>query len=626
MFLGNSRSPCRRSVGCWPKHAALLLGSALLAAPALASGAALAAASPRTASAPAEAGKVAPQHGQLLAPTGDCIPPNCLYGQWPEGNWRPYSPDSAFNHKITDAVVEDRVDSAGIVADLPLIHRKNTPARNVPPDRRAPGNLGARVNGEDGWPTYYTSASDSNSRTVSVTCDPTATDDTFSTGGCPPNGQATYTQSMQIPLGAKPNGGVPVDGSNPAEADRHMTVVDQSAQPPREYDFWKVSPYGGPAGSPPAMTVAGMGWEPVNTHTGVTQVPPGNATAAMFGNLAGRIRAEELNAATLNADDPTHGVIPHAITISVECHDGQFTPPALSAPAAGTCDAGNAAPMGARLYLPSSVAINPAWHPWQKVLLRTIQQYGMYINDTGAGGVLFNLQKEGGLQYLAEGAPDNWWYAATGTHDLTLANNPVAVDTACKAHGWQSFGDGSKVLGCAAHFDVNSTNQVPLSIWTQLRVAALTVDRALRPASGPAAGGQPVTLHGTGMRGAVRVSFGGATVTGTASQDGTTVTVVPPGHAPGVVDVTVSTDVAGQAQPAEVGLPAAYRYTETASWQRLPGSAREVAVGADGSAWAIGQAAVAGGFKIYRWTGAGWATVSGGAVQITVGPDRKSVV
>src|SRR5689334_18991548 len=163
MSSSSSSSPCRRSVRRWPRHAALLLGSALLAAPALASGAALAAASPRTVPTPAEAGKVAPQHGQLLAPTGDCIPPNCSYGQWPVGSWRPYSSQSAFNHKITDAVVEDRVDSAAIVADLPLIHRKNTPPRNVPAGRRAPGNLGARVNGEDGWPTYYTSASDPNS-------------------------------------------------------------------------------------------------------------------------------------------------------------------------------------------------------------------------------------------------------------------------------------------------------------------------------------------------------------------------------------------------------------------------------------------------------------------------------
>jgi len=54
------------------------------------------------------------------------------------------------------------------------------------------------------------------------------------------------------------------------------------------------------------------------------------------------------------------------------------------------------------------------------------------------------------------------------------------------------------------------------------------------------------------------------------------------------------------------------------AWQRLPGAAREIAVGGEGTAWALGRTAVAGGFSVHRWNGRGWATVPGGAVRLDV--------
>ena len=56
-------------------------------------------------------------------------------------------------------------------------------------------------------------------------------------------------------------------------------------------------------------------------------------------------------------------------------------------------------------------------------------------------------------------------------------------------------------------------------------------------------------------------------------------------------------------------------------WQLLPGAAKDIDVGADGSAWVIGTNPVPGGFGIYRFNGSGWDNVPGGAVRIGVGPD-----
>jgi hypothetical protein len=70
------------------------------------------------------------------------------------------------------------------------------------------------------------------------------------------------------------------------------------------------------------------------------------------------------------------------------------------------------------------------------------------------------------------------------------------------------------------------------------------------------------------------------------------------------------------------------------SWGNpLPGndgeaSVRDVAVGPDGSAWAIATAAAAnGGFQILKWNGTKFAPGPGGAgVEIAVGPNGPWVV
>jgi hypothetical protein len=68
----------------------------------------------------------------------------------------------------------------------------------------------------------------------------------------------------------------------------------------------------------------------------------------------------------------------------------------------------------------------------------------------------------------------------------------------------------------------------------------------------------PVTLTGTGLTVATKVSFGGQPVTArTATPDGTHLTVTAPAHAAGVVDVTAS------ANGKTAALTHAYTYTAT---------------------------------------------------------------
>jgi hypothetical protein len=51
-----------------------------------------------------------------------------------------------------------------------------------------------------------------------------------------------------------------------------------------------------------------------------------------------------------------------------------------------------------------------------------------------------------------------------------------------------------------------------------------------------------------------------------------------------------------------------------------PGLATDVAVGANGSVWAVSANPVSGGYRLWRWTGTAWAPVRGGGIRIAVDP------
>lgn len=62
-------------------------------------------------------------------------------------------------------------------------------------------------------------------------------------------------------------------------------------------------------------------------------------------------------------------------------------------------------------------------------------------------------------------------------------------------------------------------------------------------------------------------------------------------------------------------------YTGVCEWEEMPGRARDIGVGGNGSAWVVGWTAITGGFGIHRWNGSGWTPMSGAATRIDVGPD-----
>jgi hypothetical protein len=61
-------------------------------------------------------------------------------------------------------------------------------------------------------------------------------------------------------------------------------------------------------------------------------------------------------------------------------------------------------------------------------------------------------------------------------------------------------------------------------------------------------------------------------------------------------------------------------------WSRLPGVARDVGIGANGTAWHVGNNAVPGGFGVFRWNGKGWDDMKGGGVRIDVDPQGNAWV
>jgi len=56
------------------------------------------------------------------------------------------------------------------------------------------------------------------------------------------------------------------------------------------------------------------------------------------------------------------------------------------------------------------------------------------------------------------------------------------------------------------------------------------------------------------------------------------------------------------------------------NWRQMPGLAKDVGVGANGSVWVVGTDAVPGGYGIYQWNGSAWVKRPGGAVRIDVDP------
>ncbi len=241
-------------------------------------------------------------------------------GKWPPACWRPYSDSSPFNRPIPPN---------------PRLHpRSSQIVRRLvgfgPPN---PERAGIADEGDDyGKPVYFARPGDPMVRLNG-------------SGSSPIDGDR-----IRVPAGARPASG----------GDAHMTIVQPDGW---EYDLYDARP----------------------VRRGVLRYDSGRriridgdglnsaATASRIGNLAGPVRAVELEA----------GLINHALTMAVQCTSGRHVWPAAKTDSKCRRPR-NAPPMGARFQLALSDAqIDALAVPaWKKTLLRALARYGAYVSDS----------------------------------------------------------------------------------------------------------------------------------------------------------------------------------------------------------------------------------------------------
>ena len=285
------------------------------------------------------------------APTGTASVLGCGWGtfkvgSWPTDCWRPYSDSSPFNQRVP-AGAKLVPNSSAIVSRLMGFGEVQ--------------HLNAGGSQDYEHPTYYSQPTDP---LFTLHC-------SESWGTCEIEGM-----QIRIPDAARAASG----------RDGHMTIVDQATG--WEYDLFRVTSK--PAGGGVLTTTWG----------GRTRIDgdglDSNATAAMFGNLAGIIRAQELIA----------GRIDHALFMVVECDSGQHVWPAGKA--GRSCErlglpTTDAPAMGQRFVLDMSEAEIDALNvpAWRKTIFKAMANYGLYVGDTGTGS--WGIQFESGATYESFG-------------------------------------------------------------------------------------------------------------------------------------------------------------------------------------------------------------------------------
>ena len=299
-----------------------------------------------------------PAYGTAVSET--CLPRYGTFGpgSWPPACWKPYASTSPFNRPLP-ASPRVHANSTSAMARLFDIARYDHPQ-----------DVQARVDGHHGEPTYYPRPTDP---LFTINC-------TEPWGTCEIQGLA-----VRIPAGAVPENAT-------TEGDAHMAIVDQASG--WEYDFWGVSVNKIPS-SGGRLNVRWGGREPIGGLGNDSA-----ATASSFANLAGRVRAEELEA----------GEISHALNIAIPCSNGGAVYPAVNGHGATACtNRTNAPPVGAHLQLnmTNSEIDALAVPTWKKTLLRAMARYGMFVGDTG-GDSLLAIEQESGDMYTALGHPDKW--------------------------------------------------------------------------------------------------------------------------------------------------------------------------------------------------------------------------
>jgi hypothetical protein len=303
--------------------------------------------------------------------------------KFPAACWRPYADDSPFNTALPKSprlVGNSAQIVQRILGDISVTNK--------------PANLLANDAGLVGEPTVYTRSGAGY---------PLLTLDCVEFGGaCTIDGR-----QVPVPPGIRIEAGAAADPTVPLydRPDAHLTVVDANAGV--EYDLWQV--YTSPTPATDGTLAFSFGGQTRLDGNGTNAEPPtGNATAAHFGNLAGRLRAEELAAGTIN----------HGLFVVLDCDNGSSVFPARGkgTACASTTDA---PPMGSRLWLEMTdeqiAALDPVRFPaWKKAILYAAANYGLFFGDTGTN-FYFTIEQEAGSQYVDAGQTDRWLDFAKAT-------------------------------------------------------------------------------------------------------------------------------------------------------------------------------------------------------------------
>ena len=168
---------------------------------------------------------------------------------------------------------------------------------------------------------------------------------------------------------------IPSHAQVPPDADGGLVVIDESEG--CEYDFGRAHKHADGTWAAAifnALALDGRGIYPYG------QAP----SASGFANAAGTILEDELR----------DGRIEHALAFTMQhTKAGGPVPPATASD--GWSTVRGAIPEGARVQLDPDLDLDAhALEPWQKVVARALQEYGMYLVDTGGA---FALRAQHGL-------------------------------------------------------------------------------------------------------------------------------------------------------------------------------------------------------------------------------------
>jgi hypothetical protein len=196
------------------------------------------------------------------------------------------------------------------------------------------------------------------------------------------NGNA-QRQTVKLTAGWAPKrllSGVPIpaDASPSPDGDGHLAIVDDATG--CEYDFWQASRASDGSWSASwanATSTASTGWYPYS------------ATGS----------GDALTAGLITPEDMASGSIDHALKFAFPyTKAGGPVLPAVASD--GTHTNAGAIPEGAHLQLDPGLDLSTlSLTPWQKVVAKSLQAYGMYLTDTGGGVAIPAQETRQGQKY-----------------------------------------------------------------------------------------------------------------------------------------------------------------------------------------------------------------------------------